>query len=210
MGSTVTVTSESPATFGVHRGNVVCVPAGDADFAASVDAAIGAVHADQSNPAPTVEQRLRRTYPEASLVARDPMAGFDGEGVWYAMRDGRPRQVSLRRILVVDDDPTTADVIGAALEPSRFEVRSATDGADALALIADWPPNLVLLDLTMPRMGGEEFAQRYREMPPPRAPLVVVSVAHDAPVRALRIEARLVVPKPFDLGLLAHLVDTYA
>jgi CheY-like chemotaxis protein len=59
-------------------------------------------------------------------------------------------------------------------------------------------------------MSGEEFAERYREMPPPRAPLVVVSVAQDAPVRALRIEARLVVPKPFDLGLLAHLVDTYA
>jgi CheY-like chemotaxis protein len=210
MGFTVIVTSESPGTFGVHRGNVLCVPAGDADFAASVDAAIGAVRPDQTDPAPAIEQRLRRTYPEASLVARDPLAGFDGDAAWYAIRDGRPRRVSLRRILVVDDDPTTADVIGAVLEPSRFEVRSATDGADALAVIAEWPPNLVLLDLTMPRMGGEEFAQRYREMPPPRAPLVVVSVAHDAPVRALRIEARLVVPKPFDLGLLAHLVDTYA
>ncbi|HET7677699.1 MAG TPA: response regulator [Candidatus Limnocylindrales bacterium] len=165
---------------------------------------------DEPDPPTAVEAALRAAYPDARLIKRDPLAGFDAEGGWYALRGGVRTRDAVRRILVVDDDPATADVISAALEGRPFEVRCAPDGQAALALIAEWPPSLVLLDLTMPRMSGDEFGDRYRELPAPRAPLVVVSVARDAPMRALRIEARSVVPKPFDLEQLVHLVDRYA
>ena len=113
-------------------------------------------------------------------------------------------------VLVVDDDPDLLLMLTTALELDGRHVIAAANGRDALAVIAAWPPDVILLDLAMQGMGGEEFAEQYRAVQPPRAPIVVVSVAHDAPSRALRMEARSVVPKPFDLDLLARLVDRYA
>lgn len=192
------------------RFDVLCVPAADADFVAAVHEAVAAIDPAISDPGSGVEQLLRTRFPHASLVARDLIAGYGSEVIWYALRDGRRPGDAPRRILIIDDDAELAGVIGDQLEESQFEVRFATDGAAALALLATWTPSLILLDLLMPLMSGDDFAERYSRLPPPHAPLVVVSGAGDAASRAERMEARSVVSKPFDLDVLTRLVDRYA
>lgn len=202
--------ASAPATDAEYGFDVLCVPRLDAAFAAAVDQALAALRRDETDPTTAVEQILRTRYPQVSFVVRDPIAGFGMRATSYVFRDGRRVHDDPRRILIVDDDPEIPNVIVEALEDGRFDVRSAGDGASALALIAIWAPSLILLDLSMPVMSGEEFAAQYRELPPPHAPIIVVSGADDAASRADRMGARSLVPKPFDLDALTHLVDLYA
>jgi CheY-like chemotaxis protein len=85
-----------------------------------------------------------------------------------------------------------------------------TSTAAALDVIARTPPDVILLDMKMPVMDGWELARRYRQMPGPRAPIVVVTAAQDAASRAAEVAADGHLPKPFDLEDLFRVVDTYA
>lgn len=190
--------------------DVLCIPRLDAAFAAAVPEATAALSADEADPTTAVEQILRTRYPQVSFIVRDSIAGFSTRPTSYAFRDGRRVQDDPRRILIIDDDPDLLDIIAEALEAGRFDIRSAGDGASALALIPTWALNLILLDLSMPLMSGDDFAARYRRLPPPRAPIIVVSGADDAALRAERMVARSVVGKPFDLASLTRMVDRYA
>ena len=67
-----------------------------------------------------------------------------------------------RRILVVDDHRDNRELLQYLLEPIGFEVRTAEDGAQAVARCAEWAPHLVVLDLRMPVMDGYEAARRLR------------------------------------------------
>ena len=79
--------------------------------------------------------------------------------------------VALRRILVVDDDPNVVDMVRQLLEERPFSVESAPDGRLALEVIAREAPDVILLDLVMPRLDGfgviEELAQdpAWRQIP---------------------------------------------
>ncbi len=187
--------------------NVMCLPAEDHEFRSTVGAALATL--DEFLETRELEAILRGSYPNAKVVARDGLAEFGAEASWYAFRDGRPIRAQ-RRILIIDDDPAIADVIAESLDGVRFEVRSARDGLQALELLAGFTPDLILLDLAMPSMDGEEFAEQYRRLPPPKAPLIILSGAHDAAGRAEQMDARSVLTKPFDLEALTRLVDRYA
>lgn len=67
-----------------------------------------------------------------------------------------------RRILVVDDDPEARASLAMLLELDGFEVACAADGRQALARAAEFAPALILLDLGLPELGGEEVARRLR------------------------------------------------
>jgi two-component system alkaline phosphatase synthesis response regulator PhoP len=71
-------------------------------------------------------------------------------------------QKGLRSIVIVEDDEDIANSIGYNLEREGFRVRLAATGEDALNLILDRPPNLVLLDLNLPHMNGFELCRRLR------------------------------------------------
>src|ERR1700691_4681409 len=73
-------------------------------------------------------------------------------------------------IVVVDDDPTVADVVGRYLMRDGHSVQSARDGFEALRLIEERPPDLVVLDLMLPGIDGLEVCRRLRE----RCPIPVV------------------------------------
>jgi chemosensory pili system protein ChpA (sensor histidine kinase/response regulator) len=65
-----------------------------------------------------------------------------------------------KRILIVEDDDANREFLRAFLEGEGFAVATARDGRDALVwLNGRWAPDLVLLDLEMPRMSGWEFIQ---------------------------------------------------
>jgi len=70
-----------------------------------------------------------------------------------------------RRVLVVDDNEDAAESLAALLRIFGHEVGVAFDGEQALALAPDLKPDLVLLDLGMPRMDGHEVARRMRAAP---------------------------------------------
>src|SRR5918994_2576445 len=66
------------------------------------------------------------------------------------------------RVLVVDDEPIVRDVLKRYLGREGFEVHTAADGAAALKQFADTHPDLVLLDLMLPRVDGFEVFRRIR------------------------------------------------
>ena len=69
---------------------------------------------------------------------------------------------SLPRILVVDDEEGVRSFLAAALTDEGYDVRTAVDGIDALDAMRRWSPDLVLVDLIMPRMHGWDFARAVR------------------------------------------------
>jgi CheY-like chemotaxis protein len=81
-------------------------------------------------------------------------------------RDQDPEQLSARRrILVVDDNTDTADSLAAMLGVLGHEARVAYDGAQAIALADDFRPDIVLMDIGMPKFNGFQVAQRLRAQP---------------------------------------------
>jgi two-component system, OmpR family, response regulator MprA len=66
------------------------------------------------------------------------------------------------RVLVVEDDVEIAEVLRRSLRQEGYSVRSAADGVEALALASDFMPDLVVLDLGLPRLDGIEVCRRLR------------------------------------------------
>jgi len=66
------------------------------------------------------------------------------------------------RVLVVDDEPNIAALLGATLRLIKFEVRTAADGTAALREAAEFKPDLVVLDVMLPDLDGFEVARRLR------------------------------------------------
>jgi two-component system, chemotaxis family, sensor kinase CheA len=112
-----------------------------------------------------------------------------------------------RRVLVVDDSPIVRDLLTELLSSVGLEVRSAGDGAAALAALADSPVDLVVCDVEMPVMDGFELLRRLRERAE-RVPVVMVttrgSVSDRALAAALGADA-LIVKSEFEN---AHLLET--
>ena len=79
-----------------------------------------------------------------------------------------------QRILLVDDDPGIMAAVKQALVTDGYEIETAIDGVGALAAFEREPPNLILLDLMMPRCNGFEVCQRVRETS--TTPIIVLSV----------------------------------
>ena len=112
-------------------------------------------------------------------------------------------------VLVVEDDEGIRDFVSMVLADEGYEVATAPHGAAALDLIDQAQPSLILLDMRMPIMDGWEFSRAYRELPPPHAPIVVVTAAQDAAERARQINADGYLAKPFDVDELLRIVDQY-
>ena len=115
-------------------------------------------------------------------------------------------------VLVVDDDYVIRCCVADTLEMEGFAVATASNGQAALDLLQRErdeglpPPSVILLDMRMPILDGWHFAERYRAMPGPHAPIVVVTAAHDADKRGAAIAAEAVVAKPFDIDHLIQVV----
>ena len=68
-----------------------------------------------------------------------------------------------KRILVVDDEPDIRDFLSTCVEDAGFQVQTAFDGQDALEKIEKRIPDLITLDLAMPRMTGGQLMKKLRE-----------------------------------------------
>ena len=110
------------------------------------------------------------------------------------------------RLLLVDDEPQIHRFLRPTLEAAGYEVLRADTGAEALRLVASAAPALVLLDLGLPDIDGQDVLVRLQSA---GAPPVIVLSARDRPaekIRALDAGALDYVEKPFDIGeLLARI-----
>ncbi len=111
-----------------------------------------------------------------------------------------------KRVLVVDDEVDVQEVVHFALELEGYAVEAAGNGLEALEAIERDAPGLVLLDMRMPVMDGQEFARQCRRRYGDGIPIVVMTAAADAPDRAREMGACGWLGKPFDLDALISLV----
>ncbi|MFN8232974.1 MAG: response regulator [Actinomycetota bacterium] len=104
-----------------------------------------------------------------------------------------------RKVLVVEDHPTMRAAMRLVLEPEGFDVLEAVDGNDALAMIGRERPELVLLDLNIPGMTGEEILRSVKGDPELGATRVVVVTAagEEERRRMLELGADGSLTKPF-------------
>ncbi len=113
---------------------------------------------------------------------------------------GNPRLTTMdgaADVLVVDDDPTVAEVVSTYLQRAGHRVRHASDGYEAVAAAEARLPDLVVLDLMLPGLDGIEVHQRIRELGP--VPVIMLTARGEESDRILGLEtgADDYVTKPF-------------
>ena len=116
------------------------------------------------------------------------------------------------RILVVEDEQDTAETLGILLRFHGYEVLTAADGPAALALAQSSDPDVVLLDLGLPRMDGFEVARRLREQQPQARPLLVAITGFGADedrVRSYQAGIDLHLTKPVSVDELLRFLEKF-
>jgi putative two-component system response regulator len=105
------------------------------------------------------------------------------------------------RILVVDDFTANCNLIARVLAQDRHVVFTAGDGAEALELVAQCRPDLVLMDVMMPRLDGFEACRRLKRQPSTRLiPVVLITALQDSRdrIRGIEVGADDFLTKPFN------------
>jgi signal transduction histidine kinase len=115
-----------------------------------------------------------------------------------------------RRVLVVEDDAGTRELVRQALESNGYTVEVAPDGRKALELVAADPPALVVLDVMLPVMDGFSVVERMKTELPGGGPPVVMLTIVDEPERAARLGVEAYLHKPFDTDELLRRVRRLA
>ncbi len=113
-----------------------------------------------------------------------------------------------RSILVVDDDENVRRVLELQLLDAGFAVTTASDGASALAILEDWPPDLLITDLKMPGMSGLELLTALRHSHPEITVIIVTAFGSvSSAVEAMRAGAYDYITKPVDYEQLLLVVN---
>jgi len=116
-------------------------------------------------------------------------------------------------VLVVDDEPQVVWVLEFSLQAEGYETFSAHDGMEALDQIRRCHPDLMVLDVMMPRMDGWSVLEALADVPAAERPRVVMVTALASPSdrdRAMRLGAEAFVPKPFDMDHLVGVLQGFA
>src|SRR5439155_21266063 len=85
------------------------------------------------------------------------------------------------RVLIADDNPQGVELLEAYLADTGYEVAAAYDGEETLRQVRDWRPDLVLLDIMMPKISGFEVCKRLKADPATRGVAVLMITALDQP-----------------------------
>lgn len=117
-----------------------------------------------------------------------------------------------KKILIVDDEPDIRELISTILgAEDEYELIEAVDGEDGLSKAAKNKPDLIILDLMMPRMDGLEVCRRLRGTPGiSEIPVVILTVktTYEARERGFSVGADMYLTKPFDPEELKSIVKS--
>ena len=122
--------------------------------------------------------------------------------------------MATRRVLIVEDEAdvrkTLTDIVRAMRYAEPLEIEAVPDGREGLDAVVRQRPDVVLLDLQMPRMDGLALLKQIREIEP-RLPVIVISATQENKMssEALRHGAVAYLPKPFDPRHVEMLVATF-
>src|SRR3989440_3518421 len=122
------------------------------------------------------------------------------------MAEGRHTRGS---VLIVDDEPTIGEVVSRYLDRAGYETSVALDGPSALRKIEQQSPDLVVLDLMLPRISGLELMRRIRDRGSDRTSIILLTAKGEETDRivGLRLGADDYVVKPFSPAELVARVD---
>ncbi|MBI2461008.1 MAG: response regulator [Candidatus Rokubacteria bacterium] len=110
-------------------------------------------------------------------------------------------------ILVVDDEEAIRRLLTESLTRAGYRVAAAGSGREALALVEQEPPDLIILDLVMPEMDGIEALRRIRERGVTAKVLILTAYGTAQQIREARaLGVREFIGKPFDLDRLVGIV----
>jgi len=85
------------------------------------------------------------------------------------------------RVLIADDNPQGVELLEAYLSDTDYEVQTAADGEETLRKVGQWQPDLILLDIMMPKISGFEVCKRLRANPATASIGVLMITALDQP-----------------------------
>ncbi len=126
------------------------------------------------------------------------------------MSDAAPRSDATQRILIVDDDPQLCEFVAMALAEQGYETATAADGMQALTLAAKAPPTLLIIDIGMPGLSGEELAAKVGELAAAPVPCIIMSGSVLERTESGQGAVVGYLPKPFELDDLFRMVRQYA
>lgn len=103
------------------------------------------------------------------------------------------------KILIVEDDKIMSDNLVALLTPEGYEVEVASDGVDALKMIVDTKPALIITDILMPNLSGLELLNIYKSQLFEETPVVVISSmeGYDVQYFSIAVGAAAYFVKPY-------------
>ena len=115
-----------------------------------------------------------------------------------------------KRVLIVDDEANIVTALEFLLEKRGYEVKVAVNGEEALAAVEAFKPDLVLLDVMMPKVSGYDVCQRMRSNPSWQGIKIVMLSAKGREVevsKGMSLGADLYVTKPFSNAELVSRID---
>ena len=118
----------------------------------------------------------------------------------------------MSKILYIEDHPAQRDIMAQMLELSGYEVAVAADGVDGVERARSWSPDLILMDLRMPRMDGFEAIRELRKDPNTAdIPIIAISAWASAKhkERAMDAGANEHFTKPVDLARLLETINRF-
>jgi CheY-like chemotaxis protein len=108
--------------------------------------------------------------------------------------------LSLKRILIVDDEPHLIRSLSFILSKAGYEICTASDGLEALQKLAEFKPDMIFLDIMMPKKNGYEVCEEIRKMPEYNDVYVIVLSAKGGDIdkeKAITLGANEFMTKPF-------------
>jgi DNA-binding response OmpR family regulator len=109
----------------------------------------------------------------------------------------------MTKLLIIEDDATLARGLAANLELLSYEVRIAANGLAGLQLVAEWEPDLVLLDVMMPGMDGWEVCRRLRKISDTPIIMLTARGMRQDVIQGLSTGADSYMTKPFKIAELS-------
>ena len=107
--------------------------------------------------------------------------------------------MSQSKLLVVDDDPNICELLRLYFEKEGYQVKTASDGFEGVSIFKNFDPDLVLLDIMMPRKDGWQVCREIREVS--AKPIIMITAKNETfdKVLGLELGADDFIVKPFDM-----------